>query len=70
MMKIYMSASFYAGRPQKKAAKIPNPQMLSACYVWVRLAVTIKAKFHYASWFGACSEPASVMEFGFYRVWQ
>jgi len=26
----------------------------------------IKAKFHYASWFGAGSEPASVMEFGFY----
>jgi len=24
----------------------------------------IKAKFHYASWFGAGSEPASVMEFG------
>jgi len=23
-----------------------------------------KAKFHYASWFGASSEPASVMEFG------
>ena len=23
------------------------------------------AKFHYASWFGAGSEPASVMEFGF-----
>jgi len=25
----------------------------------------VKAKFHYASWFGASSEPASVMEFGF-----
>ena len=28
----------------------------------------IKAKFHYASWFGASSEPASVMEFGFYSL--
>jgi len=28
---------------------------------------SIKAKFHYTSWFGASSEPASVMEFGFYR---
>jgi len=27
---------------------------------------SIKAKFHYASWFRASSEPASVMEFGFY----
>jgi len=26
---------------------------------------TLKAKFHYASWFGASSELASVMEFGF-----
>jgi len=25
----------------------------------------VKAKFHYASWLGASSEPASVMEFGF-----
>ena len=25
----------------------------------------VKAKFHYASWFGAGSELASVMEFGF-----
>jgi len=25
----------------------------------------VKAKFHDASWFGASSEPASVMEFGF-----
>jgi len=25
----------------------------------------LKAKFHYASWFGASSELASVMEFGF-----
>jgi len=25
----------------------------------------LKAKFHYASWFGDGSEPASVMEFGF-----
>jgi len=25
----------------------------------------VKAKFHYASWFGDGSEPASVMEFGF-----
>jgi len=24
----------------------------------------VKAKFHYTSWFGASSEPASVMEFG------
>jgi len=29
--------------------------------------VTVKAKFHYTSWFGASSEPASVMEFGCYR---
>jgi len=28
-------------------------------------AELIKAKFHYASWFGAGSELASVMEFGF-----
>ena len=28
--------------------------------------VSVKAKFHYASWFGDGSEPASVMEFGFY----
>jgi len=28
----------------------------------------LKAKFHYASWFGASSELASVMEFGFYTV--
>jgi len=28
----------------------------------------LKAKFHYASWFGASSEPASVMEFGFYNA--
>jgi len=28
----------------------------------------VKAKFHYASWFGAGSEPASVMEFGFYKT--
>jgi len=26
----------------------------------------LKAKFHYGSWFGASSELASVMEFGFY----
>jgi len=26
---------------------------------------SIEAKFHYASWFGASSELASVMEFGF-----
>jgi len=26
----------------------------------------VKAKFHYSSWFGASSELASVMEFGFY----
>jgi len=26
----------------------------------------VKAKFHYTSWFGASSELASVMEFGFY----
>jgi len=26
---------------------------------------TFKAKFHYTSWFGASSELASVMEFGF-----
>jgi len=25
----------------------------------------VKAKFHYTSWFGASSELASVMEFGF-----
>jgi len=30
----------------------------------VRSCVT-KAKFHYTSWFGASSELASVMEFGF-----
>ena len=28
----------------------------------------VKAKFHYASQFGAGSEPASVMEFGFKNV--
>jgi len=28
------------------------------------VAQWVKAKFHYASWFGAGSEPASVMEFG------
>ena len=27
---------------------------------------SLKAKFHYTSWFGASSELASVMEFGFY----
>ena len=27
--------------------------------------MSVKAKFHYASWFGASSELASVMEFGF-----
>jgi len=25
-------------------------------------------KFHYTSWFGASSDPASVMEFGFYSL--
>jgi len=29
---------------------------------------SVKAKFHYASWFGAGSEEASVMEFGFYQT--
>jgi len=24
----------------------------------------VRAKFHYTSWFGASSEPSSVMEFG------
>jgi len=28
----------------------------------------LKAKFHYASWFGDGSELASVMEFGFYEM--
>jgi len=28
----------------------------------------LKAKFHYTSWFGASSELASVMEFGFNTV--
>jgi len=32
--------------------------------LWVRVTVRVKAKFHYTSWFGAGSEPASVMEFG------
>jgi len=30
-----------------------------------RVTALVKAKFHYASWFGAGSEPASVIEFGF-----
>ena len=38
---------------------------LSICKVGV---LQLKAKFHYASWFEAGSEPASVMEFGFKRV--
>ena len=38
---------------------------LSICKVGV---LQLKAKFHYASWFGAGSERASVMEFGFKRV--
>jgi len=29
---------------------------------------SVKAKFHYASWFGTSSEPAGVMEFGFYET--
>ena len=28
--------------------------------------LTLKAKFHYASWWATSFEPASVMEFGFY----
>ena len=28
----------------------------------------LATKFHYTSWFGASSEPASVMEFGFYPL--
>ena len=35
---------------------------MSRCYS------CLKAKFHYTSWFGASSELASVMEFGFYTV--
>jgi len=33
--------------------------------LFVATVATVKAKFHYASWFGASSELASVMEFGF-----
>jgi len=31
----------------------------------VRATCSVKAKFHYTSWFGASSELASIMEFGF-----
>ena len=35
------------------------------CYFFSKgCIILLKAKFHYASWFGAGSEPASVMEFG------
>ena len=42
---------------------------LIRCGKWLYCRSWIKAKFHYASWFGAGSEPASVMEFGFKFCW-
>jgi len=43
----------------------PTPEGTRLQSVRNAAARLVKAKFHYASWFGASSEPASVMEFGF-----
>jgi len=58
-----------------KAAILFSPRVFVGClgvtplhchqYLWRQQTRVLKAKFHYTSWFGASSELASVMEFGF-----
>jgi len=43
-------------------------QCITLLYNRAVFILLVKAKFHYTSWFGASSELASVMEFGFYEI--
>jgi len=56
-------------QPRKFIYSVPAKETAKhrAKFGWpaVNDVAAVKAKFHYASWFGAGSEPASVMEFGF-----
>jgi len=60
IMKVLLTTDWLSVRPASIKATKPG-----ISYVWCSVLRSLKAKFHYTSWFGASSDLASVMEFGF-----